>query len=191
MSTISSGVLVAARGAEDRPAVLVDVAHRPRGSARSAASSFDQAAIAVAEAEDVGRRRSGSASSRTSPRITLFSPGHSPPQVTMPTRVLAGSKKSRSRGPPGSNDGSSATRQAAGGRHLDRVVEQHPVRLVHVVHGARPGGQHPRQRRRHGRFTKCADSQVGRRDRQLVLGAHHSRDGLRGHVSAVWRRDSV
>ena len=38
--------------------------------------------------------------------MTSFSPGHSPPQVTMATRVLDGSKKIFARGPPGSIDGS-------------------------------------------------------------------------------------
>ncbi len=43
--------------------------------------------------------------------MTLFSPGHSPPQVTMPTRIRAGSKNRYSRGPPGSSEGSSLAGQ--------------------------------------------------------------------------------
>ena len=41
--------------------------------------------------------------------MTLLSPGHSPPQVTIPTRVFDGSKKIFRRGPPASNPGSSST----------------------------------------------------------------------------------
>ncbi len=45
-------------------------------------------------------------SSRTSPRITLLMPGQRPPQVTIPQRSCAGSKKIRSRGPAASKAGS-------------------------------------------------------------------------------------
>ena len=45
----------------------------------------------------------------TRPRMTSLRPGHSPPQVTMPTRVFEGSKKICRRGPPGSKPGSSST----------------------------------------------------------------------------------
>ena len=41
--------------------------------------------------------------------MTLFRPGHSPPQVTIPTRVLDGSKKILRRGPPASKPGSDST----------------------------------------------------------------------------------
>ena len=41
--------------------------------------------------------------------MTLLSPGQSPPQVTIPTRVLDGSKKILRRGPPASKPGSSST----------------------------------------------------------------------------------
>src|SRR5208337_4852906 len=40
-------------------------------------------------------------------RITLFRPGHKPPQVTMPARVRVGSKNNLSRGPASSNSTSS------------------------------------------------------------------------------------
>ncbi len=45
-------------------------------------------------------------SSSTSPRTTLLMPGQRPPQVTIPQRSLAGSKKMRLRGPASSNVGS-------------------------------------------------------------------------------------
>jgi hypothetical protein len=37
-------------------------------------------------------------------RMTSFSPGHNPPQVTIPARICAGSKKRRLRGPASSKD---------------------------------------------------------------------------------------
>gem|GEM_PF-3989571 len=39
----------------------------------------------------------------TKERMTLFNPGQSPPQVTIPARVFDGSKKSRRRAPAGSS----------------------------------------------------------------------------------------
>ena len=43
--------------------------------------------------------------------MTLLSPGQSPPQVTIPTRVFDGSKKICRRGPPASKPGSSLDRR--------------------------------------------------------------------------------
>ncbi len=47
----------------------------------------------------------------TSPRITSLMPGHRPPQVTIPTRILAGSKKMLRRGPAGSKPGRASAAQ--------------------------------------------------------------------------------
>src|SRR4029077_6729376 len=56
-------------------------------------------------------------SSRNNARITLFKPGHKPPQVTIPARVFAGSKNNFARGPASSKSTSSRL-GAAGSRTI-------------------------------------------------------------------------
>ena len=92
-STISSGSCWPRELPEDRPAVLVDVAHDLGVEVdHRVPVAGDEALIAVAEPDDPAHAVVARLSSITSPRMTLFRPGHSPPQVTIPTRVLDGSK---------------------------------------------------------------------------------------------------
>ena len=74
----------------------------------------DEPLVAVAEARDPVHAVVA-VSSITSARITSLRPGHSPPQVTIPTRVFDGSKKILRRGPPASNPGSSRPPRRARG----------------------------------------------------------------------------
>ena len=120
--------------------VRVEVHHR-------VAVAGDEPLVAVAEADDPAARRSARVSSITSPRMTLLSPGQRPPQVTIPTRVLDGSKKILRRGPPASKPGSSATSHAARGDHRRRVVEQHAVAGVDPVMRAAPDIEQVGERR--------------------------------------------
>ena len=55
----------------------------------------------------------------------------------------------------------------------DRIVEQHAVRLVHVVRRARPARDEPGHRRQEGRLANAANPQVGVRDGQRVSGTRH------------------
>ena len=100
----------------------------------------DQPFEAVAEAEDL-LDAVGVGQLEDQPAHDVVDAGQSPPQVTMPQRSVAGSKKMRSRG-PGELEGRNARAAALGVAGLrETIVEQHALGL------RRRGGARPRPSR--------------------------------------------
>ena len=155
-------VLLAARRAEDRAPVLVDVRRRTRGvrSSTSPPVLGDEPLIAVAEAVDLPHPVAGTRAPSPGARITSLRPGQSPPQVTIPARVFDGSKKIFLRGPAGSNAGQLFDRQPAPRNGRGRVVEQDPVRFVNVVKRRLTPGEQAGHRRLDAAGAEHLDLQV-------------------------------